>query len=135
MITLTTKELEQSFADYEEMQSRHIRSYTEELKPDIGKQNFERDKIFENLKNDLTNMLQVINNKHTDDNRTEVALACRERIKSLLDQDRILLDRLTHYRDGLIRHLGKLDQGKRALKGYMTHCSMNETTRFMDKSG
>lgn len=135
MTIQTTNQINQLFTDYEEMQTRHIRSYAEDLNPDIEKQNFERDKIFENLKNDLTNVLHMINNKNTDNNRTEVAHACQERIQSLLDQDRLLMDRLIHYREGLIRHLKKMGHGKRALKGYMTHCDMSESARSMDKSG
>ncbi len=127
--------LEKSFADYEEMQARHLLSYAGELKPDIGRDTFERDRVFENLKNELTNMMHGINKKNTDENRGDISRSCRERIESILDQEKILMERLVQYREGLIRHLGKMGHGKRALKGYKNHVGANDSSRFMDKAG
>lgn len=135
MLTTIREPLEKSFADYEEMQSRHILSYTTDLKPDIGRQTFERDRVFENLKNELTNVLHRINKNNTDENRAAVAFSCKERIQSILDQDKILMERLIQYRESLIRHLGRMEHGKRALKGYTKHVHGDGSYRVMDKAG
>ena len=134
-MTDTIKNLKKSFDEYEDMQARHIRSFTSEGKPNIGQHHFERDQRFNNLRNDLTKVMHQINNNTTDDDRLNVAEGVRDRIQSVLDQDKILINRLSQYRKELIRHMGRMGHGKRALKGYQAHCGYGHTHRFMDKSG
>lgn len=134
-MTDTTKNLKKSFDEYEDMQARHIRSFTSEVKPNIGQHHFERDQRFNNLKNDLTKVMYQINNDTTENDRLTVAEDVRDRIQSVLDQDKILISRLNQYRNELIRHMGRMGHSKRALKGYQANCGYDNTPRFMNKSG
>ena len=129
------KKLDSSFENYEKMQNRHIKSFSNELRPDLEKQNFERTNNFENLKNDLTNMLYVINNHDQDDETLEITQDCRDRIESILTHDEILIKRLNDYRNELAKHLRKMGHGKKAMKSYLQNSKKNESPRFMDKSG
>ena len=110
------EDLIESFERYDAMQEAHLESLETGDHPDMEKQNFERAKAFEDLKNRLTAMLRGI--RREDNDGLKIALACQDRLTPIMERDDLLARRMGEYRDKLVQDLQHLGQGKKALRGY-----------------
>lgn len=120
-----------AFEHYETVQETHLKSFDIMKHPDVGKQNFERSRAFEELKNQLTIMLNEI--KMKENNASQNAFICRSRLSLIMEKDDVLAERLKVYRNKLKQYLKQLRQGKNALSGY-EHCSTTSSPKFVSQS-
>lgn len=113
------RELETSFDQYDAMQADHIRAVKahHEAPPDLVKHNFERSRAFENLRVQLSSVLNKIE-RNRDDNAVEMGVACQDRLAAIQAQDKELKNHIEAYRDMLKKQKCHMIQGKKALQGY-----------------
>lgn len=131
-----SEDLIESFERYEGMQEAHIKCLDTDDQIHHGMQrfNFERARAFEDLKNKLTPMLKRI--RREDSDGLKIALACQDRLASIMERDDLLARRMDEYRDRLQQHLEQLRQGKKALRGYGYGGTGSPTSpRFVSEAG
>ena len=124
--------MERTLEDYRRMQERQLQAMVSEEHPDIERFRFERTAAFENLKNELTLMVKMVNND--GDGALPVATECQERIRRLLERDEELREHIGNYRERLQARLARMGHGKRALRGY-GNSDLGASPRVMSKSG
>ncbi len=131
-MNLLPEDMLSSFEKYDAMQEAHIKSLETESLPDMEKHNFERARAFEDLKNHLSLVLKGIRREGGD--ALQIALACQDRLASIMDRDELLTRRIGRYRDDLEQHMKQMRQGKKALQGYGRSGSAH-SPRFMNEPG
>jgi hypothetical protein len=108
--------LEDALNHYIALQEAQLEAFRNDEHPDIARHHFERNRAFENLKNELTNLLHALNNKRTEDTSREEA--CRDKLSQIMERDRILTEEVAAYRERLQAQLSRFQHGKRAIQGY-----------------
>jgi hypothetical protein len=131
-MTLIPQELLLSFEQYEAMQEAHLKSVETETLPDMEKHNFERARAFEDMKNHLSIMLRDTRREGGD--ALQIAMACQERLATIMERDEILARQIGKYRDDLEQRLRQMRHGKKALQGYGQAGSAN-SPEFVNEPG
>ncbi len=126
-----SSKLLESLIRYNDMQQTHIKSFETELMPDIEKQNFERSKAFEELKNLLN---QEFTNIKADENNLHHVKKCSEHLASILSEGDLLSKRINVYKKELMSHMKQIQNGKKAMQGYGQLGAVN-FPKVMNKSG
>ena len=130
-MTYKSSKLMESLSHYSDMQQAHLKSFETELIPDIEKQNFERSKAFQELKNLLNQEIGNINAEEEDLNLVKLY---SERITSILSFEDLLKERIMKYKKELLSHMKQIQHGKKAMKGYGQLGNSN-SPKIMSKSG
>ena len=124
--------LSASFEQYKATQEAILKSFETESHLDLEKYNFERSKAFEYLKNQLTIMLKRVRGNKNDAHR--FSQVCQERLASIMEKDKVLVNEISKYREQLAQNLKLLGKGKTALAGY-GRLSSTTSPKYMSKSG
>jgi len=121
------QEIETAFQTYKTLQERHIK--------DIGKKDmdldmllFERNRAFEDLRIYLSAIPGIFKT-----NTFPMADICRRNLAEILENDRIMADKIKTYKDKLSKAINDSKNGKKALKGYQG--SSTDSLRFIKTSG
>ena len=114
--------IRQAFNEYERMQETHLNSILSGADIDIEKQNYERSRAFENLKNGLNEMLRFIRLNGADEGMNGISNALKTELQSILKTDAILSEKMLILRKEFEQQLNKLNSGKKALKAYGKSC-------------
>lgn len=108
------QKLNQSIQDYQQMQEKQIQAFETELMPDIETFNFERAFVFADLKNDLDHFLNFLH----DAGQVQSGLFYQNKIKTIMETDMILKDKISRHKNLLQQHMGNTRNSRTAVKGY-----------------
>ena len=108
------QKLNQSIRDYQEMQEKQIQAFETEVMPDIENFNFERASVFADLKNHLDDFLNILH----DEDQVRSGLFYQNKIKTILETEGILRDKIHQHKNLLQQHMGDTRNSRTAIKGY-----------------
>ncbi len=117
---------------YATLQARQLRSFETDELPDISRLSFERATAFERLKEELTHLLLELDRQNTDS--PDLAASIKARIAAVLERDGVLMEKITEHRERLRAHMEKMQNGKKALRGYGGG-GMGGPPRYMNNTG
>ncbi len=130
--------LDKSIEKYRSMQERHIKAFETELMPDLELQNFEREHAFAEMKNRFDGFLGKIQNNDdyvkTGTDYVDTALLYTTQIKTILQCDAELKEKIIVYREQLKRHMNETGKFKTALNGYAGSAGTDKYSGFSLKS-
>jgi septation ring formation regulator EzrA len=111
--------LELCFTEYEELQNLHLFVMKNEPMPDLVRMTEDRDKAFDELKQNLNTFVQNAGS-NGGINSLPVLAEYEVRLTSIMDVSEELSKAILEYRKDLKTNLSKMQQGKAALRGYKT---------------
>ena len=116
-IELHKQRLELCFTEYEELQNVHLFVMKNEPMPDLVRMTEERDKAFDELKQNLNTFVQNAGSRVGTDSLPVLA-EYEGRLTAIMDVSEELSKAILKYRETLQANLSKMQQGKAALRGY-----------------
>ncbi len=122
-----------AFADFENIQKKHLDAFKAGNQLDLQKYIFERSHAFEDLKNRLTEVYKI-QKQASARAAAAITAACRERLAYILAMDKLLAGEMNNYRRGLASRLKQMGQGRQAFRGYGKTGAMH-APRFLNKAG
>nr|NJM03598.1 hypothetical protein [Desulfobacula sp.] len=109
--------IKEAFRRLEKIHSRHLGSFDVEAMPDLGRQNLERKKEFDQFKEDMRQWL-TINAPGMDTETQSMVQYMIDRIHRLLEQNKIMEKRVRRYKEDLQKKMKALSKGKQAISAY-----------------
>ena len=117
----TIEKIETIFDRFKTLQESHIQSL-EKDEPDTKRLLFERERAFENLRNDLSAIPGV-----------SLSESCKRQVSEILKKDQMLAEKIKIRQHELSKSINNGQKGKKALKGYQG--LSDRSSRFMGITG
>ncbi|MCP3898940.1 MAG: hypothetical protein GY707_04300 [Desulfobacteraceae bacterium] len=111
------QKLELCFTEYEKLQLLHLDVMKNEPMPDVARMAQDRDKAFEELKQNINGFVGNAGSHGGTDNLPVLA-EYETRLTSIMDVSEELSKATLRYREHLKSDLAKMQQNKAAMKGY-----------------
>ncbi len=103
---------------FEEIQARQVEDFDKMLMPDLEAQTQERDRGFEQFKQEVSGFIALVEQENTPARTESMILNLRDRIRTLLTQNEALTIKVKLHKDRLRQSMKGLAKGKQAIGGY-----------------